>query len=113
MEQADQPVAMAAPRRAFLQSVTVELLNPKTALFFLAFLPQFVDAGADLPVWMQFLLLGVVVNIIFTVADLVGVVLASMILRGFQRSARLRGWVQKAGGTILVGLGLHLAFQRA
>ncbi|OQP87888.1 amino acid transporter [Rhizobium rhizosphaerae] len=112
-DEADLAVPAAAPRRAFLQSVTVELLNPKTAIFFLAFLPQFVDAGAGLPVWLQFLLLGVIVNVIFTLADLVGVFLAGMVLKAFQRSARARGWVQKAGGTILVGLGLHLAFQRA
>src|SRR5579885_1644622 len=44
-------------RQDLLQSATVELLNPKTALFFIAFLPQFVDPAAPLPIWGQFLAL--------------------------------------------------------
>ncbi|TIU10683.1 MAG: LysE family translocator, partial [Mesorhizobium sp.] len=36
-------------RRAFFESITVEVLNPKTAIFFMAFLPQFIDASATLP----------------------------------------------------------------
>jgi threonine/homoserine/homoserine lactone efflux protein len=45
--------AAAAPRRAFRDSVVVEVLNPKTTLFYLAFLPQFADPAAALPVWAQ------------------------------------------------------------
>jgi len=56
-------------RRAFIESVTVEVLNPKTAIFFLAFLPQFVEAGAGLPVWAQFLVLGTIVNLMFSSAS--------------------------------------------
>ncbi|MGO4843754.1 LysE family translocator, partial [Rhizobiaceae sp. 2RAB30] len=41
-------------RRAFFESITVEVLNPKTAIFFVAFLPQFIDPSAALPVWAQF-----------------------------------------------------------
>ncbi|OLP59451.1 amino acid transporter [Xaviernesmea oryzae] len=110
---AGQPQRVASARKAFAQSVMVELLNPKTAIFFLAFLPQFVDASAAFPLWLQFLLLGLLVNLIFTLADLVGVLLAGLILKGLQRSTRAKLWMRKAGGTILVGLGLHLAFQKA
>lgn len=109
--------APALPRRspaaAFRQSVAVEVLNPKTALFFLAFLPQFVDPAAALPLWAQFLILGAIVNALFTAADLVAVLAASAVARGLARSARVQVWMQRAGGAILVGLGLKLATDRA
>lgn len=101
------------PAAAFRQSVAVEVLNPKTALFFLAFLPQFVDPAAALPLWAQFLILGAIVNGMFTAADLVAVFAASTVARGLARSARVQVWLQRAGGAILVGLGLKLATDRA
>lgn len=112
--QGDVAVAATAPRsgrRAFAESVTVEVLNPKTALFFLAFLPQFVDASAAFPVWLQFLLLGTVVNLIFSSADLVGVVLAGALVKRLRRSSRAQRLMQRAGGALLVGLGFRLALQ--
>src|SRR5689334_3824590 len=48
--------------RALAQSIAVEVLNPKTAIFFLAFLPQFADPAAGLPIWGQLLILGTIVN---------------------------------------------------
>ena len=108
------PAFEAAPAgRAFLQSVTVEVLNPKTAVFFIAFLPQFVDPAADLPVWAQFLVLGTIVNLMFSSADLACVALAGAVLARLRRSARAQRLLRRAGGGLLVGLGLHLATQRA
>ena len=98
-------------RRAFAESVTVEVLNPKTALFFLAFLPQFVDASATFPLWLQFLLLGTIVNLIFSSADLVGVILAGAVEKRLRRSSRAQRLMQRAGGALLVGLGFRLALQ--
>lgn len=98
--------------RAFVQSMMVELLNPKTAIFFLAFLPQFTDPGAAFPLWLQLLLLGVVVNLMFTSADIVCVVMAGAISRRLRRSGRLRTWAGRIGGTVLIGLGARLALQR-
>ncbi|CAN7311263.1 LysE family translocator [Rhizobium sp. LjRoot254] len=112
-----EPVAGAttakSARRAFLESVAVEVLNPKTALFFLAFLPQFVDASAAFPVWLQLLLLGTIVNLIFSSADVVCVFMAGAIINRLRSSNGARRMMQRAGGTILVGLGLHLAFQKS
>ena len=105
-------VAPKGGRRAFLQSVTVEVLNPKTAIFFLAFLPQFVESGAGLPIWLQLAILGTAVNFIFTFADVVTVLLADVILARLKRSSGVQRLVRRAGGTILVGLGAHLALQR-
>ncbi|MCB4769400.1 LysE family translocator [Ancylobacter sp. Lp-2] len=105
-------VQEASGRRAFLQSVTVEVLNPKTAIFFLAFLPQFTDAAAAFPLWLQLLLLGTAVNLMFTSADLVCVGLAGAITRRLSRAGRLRAWAGRIGGTLLIGLGARLALQR-
>jgi threonine/homoserine/homoserine lactone efflux protein len=92
--------------------VVVELLNPKTALFFIAFLPQFVEGAAFLPVWLQFLLLGLFVNFCFFAADIVAILLADRILERLKRSVRAVRLVRLAGGSMLVGLGAHLAVSR-
>lgn len=112
--EADPGIAGAAPRsarRAFMQSVTVEVLNPKTAIFFLAFLPQFIDPAAGMPVWLQFLVLGTIVNLMFSAADLVGVMLAGTLVTRLRRSGRAQLLLRRAGGAVLVGLGLRLAVQ--
>ena len=98
--------------RAFAESVSVEVLNPKTAIFFLAFLPQFADPSASLPVWAQLLVLGTVVNLMFTSADIVCVFLAGAVTTRLKGSARVQKAMQRVGGAILVGLGLNLAFQK-
>lgn len=106
------PKLAKSVRKAFIESVTVEALNPKTAIFFMAFLPQFVDSAASFPVWVQLAILGTVVNAIFTFADVVCVLLAGLIVARLKQSGALQKLVQRMGGTILVGLGLHLALQR-
>ncbi len=112
-EDGDGTPRTATPaRKAFAESVTVEVLNPKTAIFFLAFLPQFVDGGAGFPVWLQIAILGTVVNLIFTLADVVSVLLAGLLVARLKRSSTARRLVQRAGGTVLIGLGAHLALQR-
>jgi threonine/homoserine/homoserine lactone efflux protein len=100
-------------RRAFVESIAVEVLNPKTAIFFMAFLPQFVDADAGLPLWAQLALLGVAVNAMFTFADIVCVVIAGFVMSRLKQSSSVQRLVQKAGGAILIGLGAHLALQRS
>ncbi|PYB77165.1 LysE family translocator [Rhizobium wuzhouense] len=107
--------ALPAPKSAgpaFVESMLVEVLNPKTAIFFLAFLPQFIDAAAAFPVWLQFIILGTMVNAMFTVADIACVIAASTITKRLARVSSLQRNLQRAGGAVLVGLGLHVAFQR-
>ncbi|OHV65632.1 amino acid transporter [Mesorhizobium sp. LCM 4577] len=100
-------------RRAFFESVTVEVLNPKTAIFFMAFLPQFIDAAAAFPVWLQFVVLGTIVNLMFSSADIVCVFLAGAMVARLRRSGRAQRLMQRAGGAVLVGLGVHVALQRS
>ena len=101
-----------SPRRAFWESVTVEVLNPKTALFFVAFLPQFVDPSATLPVWAQLLVLGTVVNFLFSSADVFCVLLADRIAATLKRSRTVERFARRLGGGILVALGVNLALSR-
>lgn len=99
-------------KRAFAQSIVVEVLNPKSVLFYVAFLPQFVDPTGQWPVWIQFLLLGSMVNMLFGSADLIAVLLTDKILAAVGKS----GWKEKlmrlCGGTMLIALGARLAFMR-
>lgn len=100
------------PRRAFWQSVTVEVLNPKTAIFYVAFLPQFTDPAAAAPVWMQLFVLGTVVNIVFSSADVVCVLLADKVLAFLRQSQAAGRMAQRLGGGVLIGLGLNVALNR-
>jgi len=107
------PLAAKSARRAFLDSVIVELLNPKVALFFIAFLPQFVDPTASLPVWAQFLILGVIVNFSFSTTDLITVMAADRVTRAAKRSSLGVRVARMAGGATLTALGAHLALSRS
>lgn len=100
-------MATRSARHALRDSIIVEVFNPKTALFFVAFLPQFVQPEAGLSVAWQLLWLGVATNFLFSSADVVVVLLASPLrdwLQGQRSSSRL---VQRLGGGMLAGLGAH------
>ncbi|WP_207917873.1 MULTISPECIES: LysE family translocator [Sodalis] len=99
-------------KQAFFESVTVEILNPKTAIFYLAFLPQFIDVSGTLPVWLQFIALGSIVNLTFSSADIVCVLLAEVILSRLKKSNRMQNAMQKIGGAIFIGLGVNVALQK-
>jgi threonine/homoserine/homoserine lactone efflux protein len=105
-------VARKSPRRAFVESIAVEAFNPKTALFYLAFLPQFVDPAAGAPLPLQFLALGIVVNIAFSLADLVAVLLTAALLLRLRRTQTAQRIARLVGGSIMIGLGLRLATAR-
>lgn len=96
-------------RRALIDSFIVEVLNPKVALFFIALLPQFVDPAAALPVWAQFLILGTIVNLAFSSADLVTVVGASAVIRLMKTTQAGFAFGRWLGGSLMIGLGLKLA----
>lgn len=97
---------------ALRDSVIVEVLNPKTALFFLAFLPQFTDVDAAFPVWLQIAILGTIVNVMFSTTDVLCVLLAHRMRRFLGASTSLNRFARRVGGGILVGLGVNLAISR-
>lgn len=99
-------------KRAFWESVSVEVLNPKTAIFYVAFLPQFADPSAAFPIWLQLLVLGTIVNIMFSSADAICVILADKIATIFKASGSANRIAQRVGGSILVALGVNLALDR-
>lgn len=106
------PTAPRSDARLLADSVLVEIFNPKVALFFAAFLPQFVDPAAALPIWLQSLILGVIVNFAFTSADVVAVFAAGLIQRAASRNHVTQKLLRTACGALLVGLGVKLAMDR-
>ncbi|KXO72995.1 LysE family translocator [Brucella anthropi] len=90
-------------RRVLRDSIVVEILNPKTALFFLTFLPQFVDPQGAMPSWLQFLLLGIIVNGAFSLGDLASVAIASFASPRISSSG-FADWIPRVSGGVLVGL---------
>jgi len=103
-------VAAQGPRRALVEGVVVEALNVKTALFFLAFLPQFVQVSQ--PVVPQFVLLGTICVTLNTLVDVAAVLSSARLLASrAARAARARLLRRVSGGT-MVALGTLLALSR-
>ncbi len=97
--------------RAFWQAIPAEVLNPKTALFFLAFMPQFVHAERGQAL-AQFLVLGLVfvaMSLVYTTALALAI---KPIGRVVGRLAWLQRWKGKLIGAIFISLGVRVAFQR-
>jgi threonine/homoserine/homoserine lactone efflux protein len=105
---AESTVQRESLGRIFRQGMITNVLNPKVAFFFLAFLPQFVDASRG-PVAWQFILLGLLFNTSGTLVNC-GVALLSSRAGGWlntrPRVARLQTWFT---GTVFLALGLRLA----
>ena len=104
----DFPVAVGAARNPLWQGVTTEVLNPKTALFFLSFIPQFVNHGAG-HVFVQFVLLGTFSVVLNTSADLIVILLAGPLGKKIRSSTVFRRRQRTLSGVIMIGLGTYLA----
>lgn len=104
------PLHAEAPSQgAFRQGILTEVLNPKTALFFLSFIPQFVSPALGHIFW-QFIVLGVLSVALNTAADLVVVLLSSFLARKLQTNPRFRSRQRVASGVGMIGLGAYVAF---
>jgi threonine/homoserine/homoserine lactone efflux protein len=99
-------------RNPFWQGIATEALNPKTALFFLSFIPQFVDRQNG-HVFLQFLMLGSISVSLNTSADLTVTMFAGPLGNRIRSSARFRRAQRTATGAIMIGLGTYLATSKA
>lgn len=95
-------------RNPLWQGVATEVLNPKTALFFLSFIPQFVNR-ANGHVFLQFVILGTISVVMNTSADLIVIGLAGPLGERIRSSATFRRRQRTVTGAIMIGLGSYLA----
>jgi len=110
---AELEVAASVPsQRAFQQGILTEALNPKTALFFLSFIPQFIAPAAG-HVFLQFIVLGTISVALNTTADLLVVLLAAPLERQLKHSATFRRRQRVASGLGMIGLGAYVALAEA
>jgi threonine/homoserine/homoserine lactone efflux protein len=107
------PTQQDAPslRRVFWQGFLTNTLNPKVALFFLAFVPQFIHAGSATKI-QAFLLLGAVFNTTGLAWNVFVAWSASAIARRLDVTARIGRWVGRCLGVFFLALGVKLAFAR-
>ncbi|QEM67483.1 LysE family translocator [Geobacter sp. FeAm09] len=99
----------ATPGQAFRQGILVDLLNPKVAIFFMAFLPQFVRPGHGTPS-LQLVGLGALVILVAMPIEALFVVAAARTSCFFREHPRTSVWLDRMLGTVLMTLGLRLAF---
>lgn len=95
--------------KIFWQGVITNVLNPKVALFFLAFLPPFINIKAAHPQW-QILFLGVWFDCSGTVVNILVAILFGRMGDWLSRSQRFARFQEKITGIILIGLGIKVAF---
>jgi threonine/homoserine/homoserine lactone efflux protein len=98
--------------RAFRDGVLVEALNPKTAAFFLAFIPQFLDPPAGGAPALQFMTLGLISVTLNTLADFIVVGMASTAQASLVRRPHLFQRLRQGSGLFIAGLGISLALAR-
>ena len=104
---AQGPIAAGGTRRALLEGILVEALNVKTALFFLAFLPQFLVSSS--PAVPQLVGMGTACVVLNTLVDVAAVLGAARLLKSRAVAERRARLLSKVSGLTLVGLGLYVA----
>lgn len=92
------------------QSIVVEVTNPKTALFFLAFLPQFADPDLG-SIAGQLIIFGGLYAVIAFCCDLLVVTISSGLGRWLADHSQFTQWQDRFSGTVLIGLGTYLVFE--
>ena len=97
-------------RRIFLQGVITNILNPKVAIFFVAFLPQFVDGHGS--ILLQILLLGMIFDVGGTLVNFAVAIAAGGLGDRLSRNIRIIKWQRRLTGTLFIGLGVRVALAR-
>lgn len=95
-------------KKLFLQGAITNILNPKVALFFLAFLPQFVNVHEG-NISLSILILGIWFNVGGTIVNVFVAMLFGKIGKLFSSSPRFLHWLGKLTGILLIGLGIKVA----
>ena len=103
-----QDTAASARSRLYLRGMFVQLLNPKIAIFFLAFLPQFVDSSGG-PTAIQILALGTLFTLLAVLSDGAYVLLAGAVGGWLRSGRRARRWLARLSGGVYIGLGVSAA----
>jgi threonine/homoserine/homoserine lactone efflux protein len=106
----DDELDASANRNTFAQGVMTEVLNPKTALFFLSFIPQFVSVQQG-HVAVQFLMLGAISVTMNTCADVLVACFAGPLGSAMRNSAKFRSGQRAASGVAMIGLGVYVAVE--
>jgi threonine/homoserine/homoserine lactone efflux protein len=106
-----EQIAPIGAKRAFQEGVLVEALNPKTAAFFLAFIPQFLDPAAAHPA-LQFMALGLISVALNTFADVIVAAMASTARACLVRKPHFVQRLRQGSGLFITGLGISLALAR-
>lgn len=96
-------------RKLFTDGVLVSVFNPKIAIFFLAFLPQFTDPERG-PIWLQITILGTLYSVLALFTDGSYAMLAGSARRWLSRGSPDRRWPRYLSGSIYIGLGVSTAF---
>jgi threonine/homoserine/homoserine lactone efflux protein len=107
--EAEEQLRKTKLSRVFYQGVVVNLLNPKTALFFFAFLPQFIDVERG-SVAMQILLLGLILMTLGALSDLSYAAAAGGIGNWLRGNAKFYRFQRYFAGSVYIGLGAATAF---
>jgi threonine/homoserine/homoserine lactone efflux protein len=106
---AARPLSDDCGRKVFVQGLLTNVLNPKVALFFVAFLPQFADPARG-ALWWQLLMLGASFNLSGTLVNMTVALAASAGRSLLPRRSRSGAWLHRVSAAVFVGLGARLAF---
>jgi threonine/homoserine/homoserine lactone efflux protein len=106
-----EPAGPIGAKRAFREGVLVEALNPKTAAFFIAFVPQFIEPTAGYAA-LQFMSLGLISVALNTFADVIVVAMASTARANLGRGPHFVQRLRQGSGLFIAGLGISLALAR-
>ncbi|WP_139488080.1 LysE family translocator [Brevibacillus dissolubilis] len=104
-----KPDSAISPTASFKQGLFTNILNPKVAIFFLTFLPQFVETGSNTV--YQLILMGTIHTVLSIVWFLVYVVFINY-LREWLLTPKVQGMMEKATGLVLIGFGIKLALEK-
>lgn len=94
--------------KIFKQGVLVAILNPKVAVFFLAFLPQFVEEGAG-PVSAQLFLHGILIIVVAALVEPPLILVSGKLTGYLSNNKQVSCWMDRGLGALLIGLGIKLA----